>query len=198
MKLTEAADLIQRGYDGTLGSRVRKTLNKDGVQAYLLKDGTLVLPGTNEKSDWRLNLNVGRIDKGDSGRIWHQGFLKHANRVYTFAKPLRPKRVLGHSLGAGSAQIIGVSMGIPAICFASPKPLRGKRWYKGEHRVLNICRRDDPVTKMPPDFMGFRHVGKVYRISITEAKSLGNHNLAAYLRAMANGRANPALPANWG
>ena len=153
MELREAANLIQAGYDNTLGSSVLKAYDAHGVQAFVLKDRTLVIPGTNERRDWRTNFNVG---KGSSGRIWHRGFLEHARAVFAFAAPLKPKLVLGHSLGAASAQIVAVSLNIPAICYASPQPLRGQRWFKGEYRIMNICRRDDAVAKLPPSFLRWR------------------------------------------
>ena len=197
MRLTVAADLVQRAYDDRLGGSVERAYDKDGVQAYLLKDRTLVIPGTNDTSDWRRNLNVGPIGRGASGRGWHQGFLQHANRVYSFAAPHRPKLVLGHSLGAAAAQIVAVSLGIPAICFASPRTLRGQRWFRGEFRILNINRNDDVVTRMPPRVLGFRHIGKVHVLRIVE-EAQGNHALRHYLRAMEFGRCSPELPENWG
>jgi len=195
MKLTVAADLIQRAYDGKLGALQASEINHQGAQAFMLKDGTLVVPGTNEISDWRdFNFNVG---KGDSGRAWHSGFLKHASAIYPFAKGAGAKRVIGHSLGAASAQIIGVSLGIPAICFASPRPLRGRTRFKGEHRILNICRYDDAVCNLPFPFLGFRHVGKSHWISPREQQSEGSHQLEHYLRAMEKGKSTPTLPDEW-
>jgi len=196
MKLTDAADTIQRAYDGKLGARKAIEIDHLGAQAAVLKDGTVVIPGTNELSDWgRFNFDVG---KGDSGRKWHAGFLRHAQAIYPFAKGARAKLVIGHSLGAASAQIIATSLGIPAICFASPRPLRGRTRIKGEHRVINICRRDDAVCNLPLPFLGFRQVGKVHWISPREAQSEGSHQLKHYLRAMKKGKSTPVLPDSWG
>lgn len=195
MKLTVAADLIQRAYDGKLGALKASEINHLGAQAAMLKDGTLVIPGTNEVSDWTdFNFNVG---SGDSKRTWHAGFLKHAQAIYPYAKGAQAKRVIGHSLGAASAQIIGVSLGIPAICFASPRPLRGRTRFKGEHRILNICRFDDAVCSLPLPFLGFRHVGKSHWISPREQQSSGSHQIKHYLRAMSRGKSTPDLPDTW-
>ena len=192
MNIEEAADLVQRAYDGKLGNRLAMALNLDGAQAYLLKDKTLVIPGTNEVSDWgSFNLDV---SNGDSGRIWHAGFMKHARIVYPFAKAGGAKRIIGHSLGAASAQIVGCSLGVPALCFASPRPLRGKKKFKGEHLVLNLCRFDDGVCYLPFSFLKFRHVGKVHWISPHEPQSQGSHRIADYVRALAQGIAKPKLP----
>ncbi len=196
MRLTVAADLIQKAYDDKLGSLERTRFNVGGAQAMILTDGTLVIPGTNESSDWG-NFNLD-ISSGDSGRIWHGGFLKHAQLVYGFAKGAGAQRVLGHSLGAASAQIVASSLGVPAICFASPRPLRGRKTFKGEFRVLNICRFDDAVCQLPFAFLGFRQLGKVHWVSPKEAQSAGSHKIKDYLRAMKKGTARPALPDSWG
>ena len=196
MKLTVAADLIQRAYDGKLGALKANDISHDGAQAAMLKDGTLVIPGTNEKSDWRnFNFDVG---KGERGRYWHAGFLKHAMSIYPFAKGAQAKMVIGHSLGAASAQIVASSLGIPAICFASPRPLRGRRKVKGEHRIINLCRYDDAVCSLPLPILGFRHVGTAHWISPGEQQSSGSHQLKDYLRAMARGKSNPPFPEEWG
>lgn len=192
MDIAEAADLVQRAYDGTLGNRLKTPIDLDGAQAYLLKDDTLVIPGTNELSDWG-NFNIAFMP-GDSGRIWHEGFMRHARIIYPFAKGGGAKRIIGHSLGAASAQIIACSLGIPAFCFASPRPLKGKTRFKGEHRVLNLCRMDDAVCLMPFAFLGFRHLGKVHWLSPREPQSEGSHRLADYLRALAQGEVRPGLP----
>ena len=192
MQIADACDLIQKAYEGKLGSRLKVPLDLDGAQAYLLKDDTLVIPGTNEVSDWGdFNFDV---TSGDSGRTWHAGFMKHARIVYPFAKAGGAKRVLGHSLGAASAQIIGCSLGIPALCFASPRPLRGKKKFKGEHRVINVCRFDDAVCYFPFGFLNFRHLGKVHWISPGEPQSEGSHTIPDYLRVLGTGKIKPKLP----
>ncbi|MDJ0627847.1 MAG: hypothetical protein QNJ44_06270 [Rhodobacter sp.] len=195
MKLTEAADLIQMAYDGKLGGRVRSEIDMRGAQASMLTDGTLVVPGTNEAKDWaRFNFDVA---SGDSRRKWHAGFLRHAQTIYPFAKGAGAKRVLGHSLGAASAQIVAASLQIPAICFASPRPLRGRTRFRGEHRILNICRFDDAVCYLPMALLGFRQIGRVHWISPGEPQSEGSHKLKDYLRAMGQGSARPELPESW-
>ncbi|SPH24949.1 hypothetical protein DEA8626_03982 [Defluviimonas aquaemixtae] len=192
MHIETAADLVQRAYDGKLGNRLHMSLDLDGAQAYLLKDKTLVIPGTNELSDWgKFNFDV---SNGDSGRVWHAGFLRHAQIVYPFAKAGAAKRVIGHSLGAASAQIVACSLGLPAMCLASPRPLRGKTRFRGEHRVVSLCRFDDAVCYLPFSFLKFRHVGKVHWISPHEPQSEGSHRIADYLRALAQGKTKPKLP----
>ena len=195
MRLTVAAELIQKTYDNKLGGLERDRISLDGAQAMILTDGTLVIPGTNEAKDW-VNFNL-EVLSGDSGRKWHAGFLRHAKIVYPFAKGAGAKRVLGHSLGAASAQIVASSLGIPAICFASPRPIRGKSRFTGEHRVLNVCRFDDTACHLPFVFLGYRQLGKVHWVSPKEPQSAGSHKLSDYLRAMKQGAARPDLPGDW-
>lgn len=191
MDISKAADLIDRAYARTLGGQVAVELNLMGAQAALLNDGTLIIPGTNEVSDWG-NFNL-VVDQGDSGRTWHAGFLRHARIVYPFAKG-RAKRIIGHSLGAASAQILAVSLGIPALCFASPQPLRGKTKVANEGLVTNLCRLDDGVCYLPFSFLKFRHIGAVHWISPGEAQSHGSHRIGDYLRALKRNNVRPALP----
>jgi len=196
MRLIVAAELIQKAYDNKLGVLEKSRFDVGGAQAILLTDGTLVIPGTNEAGDWR-DFNLA-ITAGDSDRKWHAGFLAHAQLVYAFAKGAGARLVLGHSLGAASAQIVASSLGIPAICYASPRPLRGRTRFKGEHRILNICRHDDTVCHLPFVFLGFRQLGKVHWVSPKEPQSAGSHKIKDYLRAMDQGTARPALPETWG
>ncbi|MEL7115147.1 MAG: hypothetical protein AAGP08_06065 [Pseudomonadota bacterium] len=156
MKLEFAAELIQRGYDRDLGNMLANApLDKNGVEAYLLTDGTLVIPGTNDTKDWRRNLTTGAHMRGASRRTWHKGFLEHARVVFAYAAPLKPKRVIGHSLGAAASQIIAVSLRIPAICFASPRPLRGSQHFVGEDKILNINRYGDDLRRRCRRAFGF-------------------------------------------
>ena len=196
LNVFKAGQLIDEAYEGKLGSKVAHKVDVAGVQAFYLKDGTLVIPGTNEKSDWsNFNFNVG---KGEAGRTWHAGFLKHAMAVYPFGKGAGAKRVIGHSLGAASAQIVAASLGIPAICFASPRPLRGRSRVKGEHRILKVCRADDPVGSLPLPLLGFRQVGKTCWLRPSDPNEPGGHNLKSYLKIMKSGKSKPDLPDDWG
>jgi len=198
MRITDAADLLTRAYDQGRGLNLAYTpLNRNGVEAYLTTDGTLVIPGTNDRKDWWRNLNIGSAQAGASRRVWHSGFLEHARSVFHYGATKQPKRVVGHSLGAAAAQIVAVSLNIPAICFASPRPLRGARNFGGEQKVLNINRRDDFITNLPPFFL-FRHVGRVHWVSPNELQSAGSHTIKDYLRGMSQGTVRPPLPDNWG
>ena len=103
MNVLEAAELVRTVYYEKNASRIRHQIDVKGVQAAFLEGEILVIPGTNEFSDWfRFNFDVYdlfggesegfEVSRGDSGARWHAGFLEHAQTVYAFAKPLRPKQ----------------------------------------------------------------------------------------------------------
>lgn len=202
-KLTaiEAASLITQAYAGKMKDKVKATFNVAGVQAFYLENGVLVIPGSNELSDYpEYNLDA-RKAKGDSGRLYHRGFLKHSQLVYTFAKGAaaggKPSFVVGHSLGAASAQIVGSSFGVPTICFASPKTISGSKRVRGEGWIANYLRMDDPVCHMPPGKRSFRHIGSKYWMA-PEGIDIGiNHKVSNYTKIMKEARYKTKIPQAW-
>jgi hypothetical protein len=176
MNILSAIDHIQAMYDGEIAPQ----LNQDGVQASVVDDGVLIIPGTNEISDWT-RYNFKFAAQGATVR-WHRGFLRHAQAVYREFQPKAPKMVIGHSLGAASAQVVAYSLGIPAICFASPKPHCSWRKLRGQDKILNICRMDDAVTKQPP-FPWYQHVGQVDWLN-PKSKFGEDHRLEHYSQAL--------------
>lgn len=207
ISLLDAAQMIAETYAGTNTSKIDNTIDVAGVQATFLKDGTLVIPGTNEFSDWfdfNLNFGVRPVDghgfevvAGDSGALWHGGFLEHAQMVYTFAKALRPKRIVGHSLGAASAQIVGLSLRIPTIAFASPQTCRTRQRLPNEGWVINVCRIDDAVCHVPPKFLGFRTIGSRYWLRPDELDDGEDHKIHNYQELLKLKRIKERVPVDW-
>lgn len=200
-----AAERMERVYEDPGKEKVLHKVENRGVQAYYLKDETLVIPGTNEKLDWidfnfeAFNL-IGDSPKifatkmGDSGDFeWHAGFLEHAHTVFTFANILKPKLIIGHSLGAASAQIVGASMKVPTLAFASPRPLRSKKQPKGAGYVLNLLRTDDLVCDVPPRWLGFTHVGQVVKMNPWGIHFGEDHRINHYMDAMEDKAVKPKL-----
>jgi hypothetical protein len=199
MNVFEAGDLIDKAYKNKLGNKVKHTLDVDGVQAYYLHDGTLVIPGTNEKSDWKkYNLKIKAV-KADEGRYFHKGFLTHSQVVTMFAKPLKPKFIVGHSLGAASAQIVGARLKTPTIAFASPKVLSGTRYFKGEGWVANYLRKDDTVCYMPPNIKrkNYRHMGSIYWMGPKSFNLGEDHTLTNYMEILRDERYKTMVPQDW-
>ncbi len=199
--LVEALKLYRAYRKGKADGKVTARLDNNGVQAAMMSDGTLLIDGSNEVYDW-LGINIDVFDSvasqsamGDSGKYeWHAGFLKHAQTVYAFASglPLPPRRIVGHSLGAASAQIVGLSLRVPTIAFASPLTQRIRRFKKtkrpkGRHWVLNIQRADDLVCGLPPKWLGFAHVGNVLTMSPKGVHDGQDHTTKNYLDALRDG-----------
>ena len=218
MKLLEAAKLMETGYEydrqkraGASSADLKKVLqvsqsyNVDGVQAYFLPDKTLLVPGSNEVSDyprynlkteaiWSQNLSKGT---GASGTKWHAGFLDHARAVYNFVVFLNPKRLIGHSLGAASVQIAGASLGVPTIAFASPRTKFGRPYFKGEGWVVNINRTDDIVCRVPPRTTGFRHLGSQYWVRPAQNNPGEDHSMKNYVSILQDNGASNFVPKQW-
>ncbi|MEM6637987.1 MAG: hypothetical protein AAF667_19085 [Pseudomonadota bacterium] len=208
LSLLEAADLVQDFYNSPNRPNVVESIDLNGVQAYFLKRDILIIPGTNELSDWfEFNFDLYNftpseshgfeVVAGDSGAKYHAGFLEHARTVYAFAKSLKPKIIVGHSLGAASAQIVGSSLRVPTIAFASPRTIRGKANLPWAKFVLNICRTDDMVTQVPPKLLGFRHIGQVVWMNPQGINFYEDHRIDEYIEIMDEPHIKPHLPEKW-
>lgn len=208
ISLLDAADMVADVYADRNRDQIDSTIDVAGVQATLLKNGTLVIPGTNEFSDWfDFNLNFGgalasdghgfEVVAGDSGALWHAGFLEHAQMVYTFAKALKPKFIVGHSLGAASAQIVGLSLRIPTVAFASPQTCRTRHRMENEGWVINLCRIDDAVCHVPPKFLGFRTIGSRYWLQPDTLDADEDHKIHNYSDLLKLQRIKDRVPLSW-
>lgn len=209
MDILEAADWMDRIYADLNAPGVQTSISIETVQASFLDNGTLVIPGTNEPKDWLTNLNLfGPRDRdeagmpvlqGDSTLTWHAGFLRHARMVYAFAKPLKPKLIIGHSLGAAAAQIIGASLRVPTIAFASPRPLRERKSVEvaGSDHVLNLLRLDDAVCHVPMALLGFRHVGKTLWMGRQGGEPGEDHRIPNYVGLLSDAIAQGKIDSHW-
>lgn len=205
MRILDAAQLMERAYlapHALPGPAV--AFDKRGVQAFLLPDRTVVVLGTNEASDWwRFNARVGlrrprlpelRRRRGASGAVWHSGFLRHAEILYAWAKPLSPRLFIGHSLGAAAVQIVGASLQVPAIAFAAPRTKKTEAQFPGEAHVLNICRTDDTVVGVPP---GFRRIGNVAFLKPRRINPGMDHQMKHYIQLLRDPASSRQVPARW-
>ncbi|WP_227267637.1 alpha/beta hydrolase family protein [Roseobacter weihaiensis] len=209
ISLLDAAQIMEDTNNETNADDLHTAIDVAGVQAYYLKSSILVIPGTNELSDWfDFSLDFAGIDHdghgfdvvaGDSGTLWHGGFLEHAQRVYMFAKGLRPKLIIGHSLGAASAQIVGMSLRVPTIAFASPQTSRRSNRERLPHEgwVINLCRVDDTVCYLPPKILGFRTIGSRYWLIPDKVDDEDDHRIAAYTALLKLKRVKDRVPTHW-
>ncbi len=208
MLLMEAAELARLSYDGAAALPPLKAMNlKGGAQAYLTQDDVLVIPGTNEARDWAdYNLKAfpakgaqvgwAGIDRTIETATWHFGFALHALHVMIFLGTRRPAFIIGHSLGAASAQILGLHFGVPTVCFASPRPIRGDGMLNGEGWVLNLVHVDDIIGMVLGEGAGYRRIGSVRGLTPDTAGGIA-HRMADYKVALAGRIAAGSLPPHW-
>lgn len=216
MKLSvmNAAEMAQQSYliakrikAGRVPGAVVAHTGKRGAQAHMMKHGVMIVPGSNELLDWFQNFDVYRIagrsfgkrdkGRGHNGAMFHEGFQRHAARLQSFARDNHARYIIGHSLGAATAQILGTALGIPAIGFASPRVRFGGGKLKNEGGVLNICRIDDLVTRVPPSEAGFRRLGLTVRLVSARTNPGMDHSMEHYIAALNEHVSAEGLPKTW-
>lgn len=208
-RLTRAAELAEAAYTGKphpiIAPQWKATLAEGDVEAHLLTDNTLLIPGSNSVMDYiRFNLRIQRLGKrrlrmasSDSAAIsWHQGFLAHAKVVQDWLMDNRhaPSFIIGHSLGAASAQILSSGWNVPAVAFAAPRPCRTASALTAAKRCLCINRTDDRVCALPG---GFHHLGRVHACRPRGPSPGLNHSMRHYIGTVQEGLAAGTLPAIW-
>lgn len=208
-----AAQLARASYTATTHPSVRgeilRSLNEGDVEAHFLKNGILLIPGSNSVMDYlKFNLrvlNIGgkryRIDdptaeKGASGTLWHQGFLRHAKVIFDWmqANNQRPKYIIGHSLGAAATQILSKSYACAGIGFAAPRPRRARGAVKHDEHCLCINRDDDIVCTLPGHFF---HMGKVMTCRANRSIFGPDHSMVHYNKVVDEAQAAGLLPETW-
>lgn len=208
-----AAKMAEASYAGknhvSLATAYRSGLDEDDVQALFLKGDILLIPGSNSVRDYlKFNLRVLNIggkkyrlndpdtEAGASGTIWHQGFLRFTRVIYDWLerKKLRPKYIIGHSLGAAATQILVRSYGVPGIGFAAPRPRNSPGAIKHSKLCLCINRKDDMVCDLPS---AFHHMGKVHRASAKGSNFGADHNMKHYRRVIDEQQRAGKLAERW-
>lgn len=215
LSIEKCANLVAGSYAAVKHKNPVKTvpgvveyLDNKGAQALMLDHKVLVIPGSNEVIDWIRNVNVYNIlgkkykaksqAKSKTGAILHTGFNRHADLISKFAMEHDAKFIIGHSLGAATAQILGSWMGVPAVGFASPRVKLGARKVQNESKILNICRLDDLVTHVPPSEVGFRRLGKTVQLVAPKANPGLDHSMPNYIKALGYDTLGTKLPRTWG
>ncbi|MEP3846555.1 MAG: hypothetical protein ABJM43_14575 [Paracoccaceae bacterium] len=215
IKISDCAELAKNSYGfskaaskGTLPNGIIASLDRHGAQAVVTKDNLLLIPGSNELSDWFKNFDVidlvgkrfraKQASRSKSGAMFHAGFWLHTQQIHAFAKENNVRFIIGHSLGAAAAQILGVALNVPTVGFASPRVKKGKRPVRHEDKILNICRTDDLVTRVPPSEFGFRRLGKTYRLNPPSINKGMDHSMEHYEKALGFDALEGQLPKSWG
>lgn len=209
IKLKDAAVFAQHCYEpqNFTSPRITDSLDKDNVQAHLTENGLLLLPGSNSVLDYlHFNLRVFRVgnkkyrlassqtEHGASGTIWHQGFLVYSRKIFEWLGNRRPEIIIGHSLGAAAVQILSKSYDVPGIGFAAPRPKKGAGRIKFDDKCLSVCRVDDTVCGLPPNF---NHMGDA-RFLEPLANNWGlDHSMKNYRIILENNKGPDPVPELW-
>ena len=208
LPLLRAAELVRLSYLGAGALPPLKAKETKGAQAYLTMDDVLVIPGTNEFSDWTdYNLRAfhakgaqvgwAGANPGIAAATWHFGFARHALDVAIFMGARQPSFIIGHSLGAGSAQILGCHYQVPTVCFAPPRPCFGVTPIPGENWVLNLVHSDDIIGAVLSEQAGFRRLGSVRGLTLKGAGGISHtmpHYEAALIERINQGTIDPDWP----
>lgn len=194
MNVLEAAKLMEAVYQAKPTQSGDQSISLGNVQAhYVSAEKALVIEGTNEPEDWVLyNFNLFfsmAPTQGDSRSWYHAGFMNHARIVFGWAKMFADKIdvVIGHSLGAASAQIVGPSLKIKTVAFASPRPLLRGAALNPEF-VINYNREDDLVCYVPPGIadglFGYTHIGAVEWMKPAGRNPGEDHRIDKYINIL--------------
>ncbi|MEP1352590.1 MAG: peptidoglycan-binding protein [Tateyamaria sp.] len=197
---------------------VTKRCTVKGVEAYMLSNNCLLIPGSNGLNDYlRFNLRLWGVGRrrlsfreeakkqdvetgtrlGFSRTFWHQGFLSHAKKIHEWVGPDAndwPEMIIGHSLGAAAAQILSKTWAAPAIGFAAPRPRKSQGAVELSNLSLSICRKDDIVCYLPN---AFHRVGQTRILRHKRPKAGLNHDMEAYIDALKNRKLFSGIPTTW-
>ncbi|WP_299847321.1 hypothetical protein [uncultured Roseovarius sp.] len=209
IRMRDAATLAQASYKVSelKSPRVVDSLDKSGVQAHLTDNGILLLPGSNSVLDFvHFNLRVFNVghkkfrladsttERGASGTRWHQGFLVYSRMVFNWLGNRRPRLIIGHSLGAAATQILSKSYNVHGIGFASPRPKKGSRRVQHDGKCLSVCRVDDTVCAMAPNFS---HLGQAKFLEPPEANFGMDHSMENYRKILEDNKGPDKVPDSW-
>jgi hypothetical protein len=149
-----------------------------GAQAALLQGrepepyAVLVFRGTEQKlQDFLHDADVRLVPAATGGAQVHRGFERALNVVWpqiaAALQPLScPLYFTGHSLGAALA-ILAATRHAPAAVYAFGAPRVGDARLADlllQVPIYRIVHADDVVTVLPPQALGFQHVGQELRI----------------------------------
>lgn len=173
---------------------------------------TIVFRGTDTAEEWRSNFAFCRkkIPYGNANsdvRV-HEGFISAYSstlvrkRIHELV-PKRPCRVIvtGHSRGAALAALCALDLqynfpylDIEAYLFGCPRIGNGafaRSYNKRVCKTLRVQNGNDIVTKLPPAFMGYRHVGicvNIGKIRLPFSVSFSSHIPGEYYRKLISER----------
>lgn len=177
---------------------------RQGNILFIVFRGTL---STGEKiTNWmaqRQDAIFDDLEGGDVHRGFHQCYTSVHNAIMSFvaaeASASRSIRITGHSLGAALAVLAAMAIATSGTpfrtleVFTTGSPRVGSRkWADYYHQqpitTWRIANRKDLVTKIPPEILGYRHVG--IPILFTSDRSQPHSLAQTYLPALQSAQAH--------
>ncbi len=214
--LTEHRKAILKGDPGHALRRVSGA-GKHIDAGLTAADNALIITGSNSLQDYlfynlrplrplRRMPEIDRLTTDIPRWAYHKGFLLHAARILTFLGEDRPDMIVGHSLGAATAQILGTALAVPTICFASPQVVKRRilkeaRFRAADHpqwNVFNVAWNQDFVTR-GYRLTGLRSLGRRVSLDLGSWNIGIDHFVEDYQRLLAldQARETPQLPLAW-
>ncbi len=142
----------------------------------------LVFRGTEQRpKDFLADIEIGAKAMSTSGVQVHEGFSKAIDSVWDdingeLATLRCPVFYTGHSLGAALATL-AASRRAPQAVYTFGSPLVGNQAFVtslGSVPVYRVVDDSDAVTLVPPEVLGFRHVGVLQRLTEPPVESALN------------------------
>jgi triacylglycerol lipase len=172
---------LSRAEAGRLANQVGlpeiRFYDRDGAQAYIFAnehDAVVTCRGTepHEWNDVRADLNAALAVAETVGRV-HRGFKREVDDLWprleqALVSNTRTLWFTGHSLGAGMATICAVRCKLshirsnPRALFTFGSPRIGSARYVNYVNIeaYRWVNNNDIVTRVPPEWMGYRHKGE--------------------------------------
>lgn len=142
----------------------------------------LVFRGTENVKDFLTDLEIGKFSLQGYKSNLHEGFAEALNSIWSdidaeLAQLTCPVFYTGHSLGAALATLAAARRTPKALyTFGSPRvgspPFVAPLSYIPIYRIVDD---EDVVTTLPPDELGFQHVGTEYRLFAPDNKFALQH-----------------------
>jgi len=138
----------------------------------------LAFRGTEQHiKDFLSDLEVGRPPLGSAAIDVHEGFKEAIDSVWPqieteLAKLTCPIFYTGHSLGAALATL-SAARRAPQAVYTFGSPLVGNEAFVSslrDVRVYRVVDDTDAVTLVPPELLGYRHVGELQRLTAPSAR----------------------------
>jgi triacylglycerol lipase len=163
------------------GLRQRAFFNsvKTGTQGFLVESiqtplfAALVFRGTEDARDFLTDLKAIREPIGNGGAKVHEGFVEALDSVWKdqvvpeLEKITSPIFFTGHSLGAALATL-ATARRRPTATYTFGSPLVGNDAFVrslAETSIYRIVDGSDEVTKLPPEDLGYQHVGELHHLT---------------------------------